>query len=349
MTRSVEDLRDRRCGGHPVLSRQGDDRRRPDQALVRARPPGCSIPRSDLSIQVELEKGDLARQPRGAATQRAVDEHAGGDPGTHRKEHEVLALLSDALHVFADRRHVDVVLEDDRRHQRVADGRDHPGALPPGELRCERQVIRPGTENTRCPDHHLVDVLERDARLRGEGLPSLTELRDDRFGSGARRPRRAAADDRAGEIDQRCPHPFATDIEAEHPPGAGVDVVELCARTRKAARPPHPPEESELDELAEDLGNRRLGEPCAPDHVGRGHGSTRVHQLESGAQVDGAQQAGLRSFRCRHRVCLPTNVSKVGYLQHAAGRQSRNARVVVDLPRKCHRCRRRQVKCGLSG
>ena len=145
--------------------------------------------RTRFRIQVEAQKRDLAGEPGGAATQRAVDKHARGDPGTHREEHEVLALLSDALHMFADRRHVDVVLEHDRRNQCVPDGRDHLGALPSGELRGERQVIRPRTENARGSDDHLVDVLERDARLGGERLRGLAELRDDRFGGGARRPR----------------------------------------------------------------------------------------------------------------------------------------------------------------
>ena len=255
-----------------MVASERDDRCRPDEALVRTGAPRRAMPVADDSVEIEAEKPDLACETGGAASQRAIDENSGADAGADREQHEVLAVLRDAVGVLSDRRHVDVVFEHDGCNQRLPYGGDHLRALPPGELRSERQVVRAGSQHTGSPHDHLVDAVERDARLPGETFGRTPELRDDGLGSGARRSRRATADHRPGEIDQRCAYPFATDVEAQDPPGSRIDVVELCAGARKAASPADPEQQSEVDELPEHLGDRRLGEPCAPYQCGAATG-----------------------------------------------------------------------------
>src|SRR6202049_3764392 len=103
------------------------------------------------------------------------------------------------------------------------------------------------------PDHDLVDAGEADLRLLDETICSLPKLRDNRLGGTARSPCRGAADHSPGDIAQRRAHPFAPDVEAQHPPGARVDVVELRARARATAGPPDLAEQAEIHELAQDL------------------------------------------------------------------------------------------------
>src|ERR1019366_540272 len=170
----------------------------------------------------------------------------------------------------------------------------------------------------RGPDHHLVDVLQADSGLGRQRFSRLAQLRDDCFRGAPRGAGGAASDHRASQVDEGRADPDAADIEAEHEPCTRVHVVELRARTWQTAGPPHPPEQAEVDELPEHLGDRRLGQARAAHNVGRGHGAAGVHQLERGAQVDGAKQTRLRRFRCRHPVCLLTNVSKGGYLRIVA-------------------------------
>ena len=151
VTRGVEDRRDRGRRAHAV-ARVRARRSRPTRRGSRRRP----SPRSrDARLRPRASRSrrrNAISPARPAAPRRSAPSTKTpvATPVPDREQHEVLAVLSDALDVLADRRHVDVVLEDDRRDQCVADGRDHLGALPAGELRRERQVIRARTEHARA-------------------------------------------------------------------------------------------------------------------------------------------------------------------------------------------------------
>ena len=145
----IEDRRNGARGAHAVLARKRHDRGRPDEALVRAGPPCRAMPGADLGVEVETQKADLAGKSRCAAAQRTVDEDPGRDAGADGEQDEVIAVLRHAVDVLADRGHVDVVLEDDRRDQGLTDRRDHARALPAGELGRERQVVRARAKHTR--------------------------------------------------------------------------------------------------------------------------------------------------------------------------------------------------------
>src|SRR6202162_3428036 len=277
---------------------------------------------SDVVIQVETEKANLARKTGGATSQGTVDESPSGDPGPDRQQDEILAVLSDTLDVLTDRGHVDVVLEDDGCDQCLADGGDHLRALPARELRCEREVVGAGAQHPGRSDHDLVDASEGDVGLIDETLRRLAQLGDDGLGGAVRRSCRGAVDHLPGEVDQCRPHPFAPDVEAEHPARAGVDVVELGARARAAAGPPDLAEQPKPYQLAEHLRDRGLGEAGAPDDLRCRQRPADVHELEGRAKVDGPKEARLRGFRCRHPRRLQTKVSKVGYPQYPAGRGS---------------------------
>jgi hypothetical protein len=139
--------------------------------------------RADRTVRVDLEMSDLRAEPVRAAEHLATDDDPAADSGAERHEQEVVDALRRTVRALGQRRHVGVVVDDDRAagrsrealaHRRTHEGRDvrrvvdhavvvdHAGRAQAHRDRVGRRA-RQGVDRVR---HGGDDVVERCRRRR---------------------------------------------------------------------------------------------------------------------------------------------------------------------------------------
>ena len=170
-----------------------------------------------------------------------------------------------------------------RRHQALA--------APAGQVGGQGDRAPGRLEHARAADGDVVDPVPADAGLGGQPVGDGAELADQGAGAGGLGPLVAAGDHVAGDVGQGGPDPPAADVDAHHPAGRRVELVEDGAGPGPAAGPADLPDQPGVQQRAEAERDGRLGEAAVPRHLGPGDRAGALDPLEDGAGVDRPQQA----------------------------------------------------------
>ena len=189
------------------------------------------------------------------------------------------------------------------RAELLADRLDDAARSPAGQVGRLVEQPRRRHEHAGAADRGRRHGAPGDAGVGGHAVGDLAGLGDERPRAAGSRPLVAAHDDAAGDVGDGGPHPAAADVDADHPAGAGVELVELGARALAAARLAGLAGEPGGDEALEGEGDGRLGQAAAAGDVGARHAAAAAQQLEDGALVDGAQQPWLPRGEGRVEAC----------------------------------------------
>ena len=216
---------------------------------------------------------------------------AGADAGPDVEVGEVGDVLPEPSPLLAEGGEVHVVLEGDLRAQLLLHGFDEPGPAPSGERVRELHGALGGVEDAGAPDGREGHLTPPDVRLGGEAVRDLADLGDQRALALHHRAFVTPGDDVAGEVRDRRPDPGATDVDADHPSRARVQLVEDRGGPPLAARSPGLPDETGFEQRRERLRHGGLGEVAVAGDLGPRDGAHPPHELEHGTLVDRTQEA----------------------------------------------------------
>ena len=176
------------------------------------------------------------------------------------------------------------------------------GTFPAGQLRREGEVRLPRSHYFGGADDDLIHIGHLNAGCRGQACGFLAQPCDDRPGRAAWGPRGGLTHDVSFEIAQRRSQPFPADVDAHHPSGAGVDVIQLRGRPRQSAGASDPDQDSRLNELIEHVRHGGFGQSRPANDIGSSNGTAAVDEIERRTQVDGSHQAGLGGIHQWHTI-----------------------------------------------
>src|SRR6185295_176191 len=102
----------------------------------------------------------------------------------------------------------------------------------------------------------------------------------------------APGHDVAGEVRDRGSDPGPTDVDADHPAGSGIELIEDRGGPALAARSSGLTDQVRLEQGGERLRHRGFGEVAVPGDLGPRDGPHPADELEHGTLVDRPQEAG---------------------------------------------------------
>ena len=187
---------------------------------------------------------------------------------------------------------VDVVLKGHVGPQFLAH-RLHEAVTPPTrQVRCHGDVTPRRIEDARAPQRGVRDLRPVDSGFARQPVSDGADLPDQRRSARDLRPLVASRHQRAGNVGDRGPHPLAPDVDADHPAGGRVELVEDRRGPALTMGAPDLAHQRRLQQPGEGEGDRRLGEPADAGDLGPREGTTPVDEVEHRALVDGPEQAG---------------------------------------------------------
>jgi hypothetical protein len=295
--RGLEDTAGGYRAAHPSVTRGPDDARggrgrleRPALAylvLVGSLPAG------------QRHERDLPRDAVRAAHQLAAEDKAHADAGPDVHEGEVVDLPAVAERAFGQRGGVDVVLHDQRRPERLPKSgqrrRPVPAAQPAGELHgVPALVVDAGTA-----DHGLGEGRTGRARVLAQQVGQLDQLGDPGPDAGGVGPERGPGPDLAGEIGDPAADVLVPEVQAQHEPGVGPDLVELGRTTGHAGPLPGDADQAGPLDVAESQGHGGLGQAGNPGQLGPRAGTPLADVLQQQLLVNRPDQRGTRGEQGR--------------------------------------------------
>ena len=184
--------------------------------------------------------------PFAPAIDLAVDHDAHADPRAHVQIHEVLDVAPEAESALAERAEVHIVLEEHVRPKLRADRVEQPGPAPSGQVVGKRRVIFVLGEHARAPDARDGDVAPPQPRVLRHIPSDPAQLGDQDLR--ARQPGGLVGPggDRAGEVGHRRAHALAADVDPDHVPRRGVQLVQHRGRSLAAGGAARLPDEAGL-------------------------------------------------------------------------------------------------------
>ena len=228
---------------------------------------------------------------------------------------------------------VHIVLHHQRWPERLAQPgqrrRAVPAAQPAGELHgVPARVVDAGTA-----DHGLGDGRTGHARVLAQQSGQLDQLGDPGPDAGGVGAQGGPGPDLAGEVGDRAADVLVPDIQAEHQPGVGPDLVQPGRTTGHAGPLPGDADQARPLHVVQGQGHGGLGQAGNPGQLGPRARATLADVLQQQLLVHRPDQRGTRREQAR-----------TGAVGRSAGRKSRH---LTPGGRVCARIVRQGCHCGL--
>ena len=227
----------------------------------------------------------------GTAIQVSVDHQGHADARTDREEDEVGDVAAQTVGSLRKRREVHVVLETDVGAQLFADSLDQARPAPARKVRGHRDVAVSGVEDAWAAERRVGHLRPLHAGFRRKPAGDRADLADQAFRAADLGTLVAPGNDRAGDVGDRGAHPFASDIDPDHPTGDRIQLVQQRARPAVAPRSADLADEAALEQSVERERQRRLRQSADPSDLCPGERPLSVDQVEHSTLIDRAQEA----------------------------------------------------------
>jgi hypothetical protein len=207
--------------------------------------------------------------------------------------------------LLGDGGQVDIVLDLQRYCDRGGQLLEQVWRVPAGEVGRVAEPAGGGVEPTGRADRDAVQPVAAQPGVAERAVDRLHDPLDRALGAPAGSGQLEAADHLAGQVGDGRTDPGRRDVQAGDVRDAAVDLVQLGVGARPAGAGPAGPDEPGAFEPGEQLGGGRLGQAGEVAERGAGQRTVREQQVEGGAVVHRAEQAGCTGC-AGHVLTLPS-------------------------------------------
>jgi hypothetical protein len=284
-----------------------------------------------------------------AAQQLTAEDEAHPDAGPDVREGEVVDLAAVAQGAFGQGGGVHVVLQDQRRPERLPQSGQRRRAVPAAQAAGELQGVAARVIDAGTADHGLGDGRTGHVRVLAQQVGQLHQLGDPGPDAGGVSPHRGLGPDLTGEVGDRAADVVMPDVQAQDQPGVGPDLVQPGRTAGHPGSLSGDANQAGPLDVVQSQGHGRLGQAGDAGQLGSGARPALADVLEQQLLVHRPDQRGTRREQAGPG-CLGRNTGRP--LEGNTGRRLGGKRLRGKRSRRRtpgERARERIVRHGCHG
>jgi hypothetical protein len=256
---------------------------------------------------------DLPGHTVRAAQQLAADDEAHADARADMHEGEVVDLPAVAQSAFGQGGGVHVVLHHQRWPERLPQPGQRRRAVPAAQPASEFHGVAARIVDAGTADHGLSDGRTGHARVLAQQTGQLDQFGDPGPDAGGVGSQRGPGPDLAGQVSDRAADVLVPEVQAEHEPGVGPDLVQPGRATGHAGPLSRDADQASPLHVVQGQGHGGLGQAGDTGQLGPRAGTALadvLHQQllvhrpdQRGTRREQARSGPLRRWQSRCRCC----------------------------------------------